>query len=129
MKSARLKINASLITTLLVSSLLPLFAEPAKASGMSEYKLGEIVQTSVCVPRNAKSPIYLITMPDKERVMTIKFGKLTKSKRCNSYPGRAYLISSAWVVNIAGETHFNFHVPNLKKTFDGFPDVISVPNP
>ena len=129
MNTERLRTTTRLIATLLVVAVLPLFVEPAKASGVSEYELGEIVQTSVCVPGNAKSPIYLITMPEKERVTAIKFGKLSKSKRCKNYPGRAYLISSAWMVNIAGETHFNFYVPNLKKSFDGFPDVISVPNP
>ena len=129
MKTARVKITTGWMATLLMVAALPLLVEPASASGVSEYELGEIVQTSVCVPGNAKSPIYLITMPEKERVTAIKFGKLSKSKRCKSYPGRAYLISSAWMVNIAGETHFNFYVPNLKKSFDGFPDVITVPNP
>lgn len=129
MNREHLRTNTRLTATLLALAVLPLFVEPAKASGISEYELGDIVKTSVCVPANAKSPIYLITMPERERVTAIKFGKLSKSKRCKNYPGRAYLISSAWMVNIAGETHFNFYVPNLKKSFDGFPDVIIVPNP
>jgi hypothetical protein len=123
----------------LISSLI--FASPARAEYVPQNTSeGKVITVGVCLPKNAKSPIYLQTYFDsfasRKTIAKITFSKLTKHSDCEFWSGipgfdgskfkdvgqRNYRVTYKWKVPFSGEKLLNFYSPNLKVSFDGWPD-------
>jgi hypothetical protein len=97
---------------------------------------GDIIEVEFCLPLHAKSPVFLeLDNYPKERgktVAKISFTKLQSSKDCkdemkygvNPTGSGPLDLKYKWKVNTVGGFALQLYVPNLRKTFYGFPDGI-----
>jgi hypothetical protein len=111
----------------LTSSLL--FLSPARAEYVPQYtSIGKVITVSACLPKNAKSPIYLQSVYRRTvtNLAKITFSKLKLDKECaTEAPSFGnYRLTYKWKVNVSGEHFLEFYVPNLKESFSGAPDGI-----
>jgi hypothetical protein len=132
-------ISALVLVSSLIISLL--FSTPARAEYVPQYtSIGKVITVGVCLPNSVKSPIYLQTYYDsfsnRKTVAKISFSKLAKHSDCDFYSGipafagskmvevgpRLYRLTYKWKVSVTGESLLNFYSPNMKLSFDGWPD-------
>lgn len=137
--------NAGLKVGLLILAMAisTLSAVPAHAEYVPQYtSQGKIVTVGVCLPKTAKSPIYLQTWFDSydemKTIATINFSKWVKHDDCEFWSGmpgnrgknqvdagpRLYRVTYKLKVPFSGEKLLSFYSPNLDLRFDGWPDGI-----
>lgn len=109
------------------SSLI--FSQPARAEYVpQDTSIGKVITVGACLPKNAKSPIYLQSGfgAKATKLTKITFSQLKLDKTCAieapSYGN--YRLTYKWKVNVSGEHFLSFYVPNLKEEFSGWPDGI-----
>jgi hypothetical protein len=111
----------------LISSLI--FSSPARAEYVPKNtSIGKVITVGACLPKNAKSPIYLTNGigANVTKLAKITFSQLKLDKTC-SYLAPSwgnYKLTYKWKVNVSGEHSLYFYVPNLKEEFTGWPDGI-----
>lgn len=135
---------------LLIIAVSSISAFPAHAEPLPTYtSQGKFVTVEVCLPKTAKSPIYLqshdIKTDEIKKLATITFSKLVKNPDCDDWwsgvPGykatkiyrggeyinagaRLYKITYKLKVPFSGERLLNFYSPNLDLWFEGRPSVV-----
>lgn len=118
------------VGAVLINLLFSLFISPiARAEYVPQYTSeGKVITVGACLPKTAKSPIYLQSVYNASatNLAKITFSTLKFDKSCaNETPSSGnYRLTYKWKVNVSGEHYLMFYVPNLKDSFYGWPDGI-----
>jgi hypothetical protein len=125
-----LRSKSFLAGTLLLSvSCSLIFSSPVRAEYVPLYtSIGKVITVSACLPKNAKSPVYLQSVYGGKitNLAKITFSKLKLDKSCaTEAPSFGnYRLTHKWKVNVSGEHFLEFYIPSLKESFSGNPDGI-----
>ena len=107
------------------------------SAGWYPTQPGEVIQVEFCVPKTAKSPVYLQLNSGKKRltknIYKITFNNLQKSSFCRDREKNSGIskqdnlldLKFDWKVTAKGEYGLQLYIPNLHQTISGWPDGIS----
>jgi len=107
------------------------------SAGWYPTQTGEVIQVEFCIPKAAKSPVYLQLNTGNKRqnqnVHKIALKNLQESSFCqdsNKNSGNLRQVNLLdlkfnWKVTAKGEYGLQLYIPNLHQTISGWPDGIS----
>jgi hypothetical protein len=107
------------------------------SAGWYPTQPGEVIQVEFCVPKAAKSPVYLQLNTGKRgqsrNAYKVSFQNLHESSHCrgqeksSGIPEQHNLLDLKfdWKVTVKGEYGLQLYIPNLHQTISGWPDGIS----